>query len=395
MSVSRVLVLDASARQALAACRALGHARYEVGAAGYSRAELAGYSRYTARYHQLPNPSGSERVFMGALESVVAEFGYSALVATDDATLARLNSSRPSIPTMPALGEPFTSLTNKLHLAELAGRQGVDYPETYPIDNVEQVETALELTGLPAVVKAERSAVARPAAVGWHSGVRIAYDAASAREAVAMLAAKGLRPIVQRRVRWSSKTNVVIIRRGGRSELRYAHRVLREVPPHGGMGVAMETMAPDEGDAALSLQALERICDGAGYNGLAQAELYIGDGQAWLIDVNPRLWGSTWFAERLGLRVTERALRAALDEPPLPDAAYDVGRRFHHLPHELRWIKRQPPIRRSLLEVARGMRPGDLFEYVDWSDLGALTRYAGHKAAFATSRALRATNHQR
>ena len=376
MNRVRVLVLDASARQSLAACRSLGRAGHEIGAAGYRPTGLAGYSRYTTRYHELPSPFGSEGAFIDALEGVIAAFGYTALVATDDATLARLNGCPPSIPTVPALGEPFTRLTDKRYLAELARQHGVDYPETYPADTAEQIETALRATGLPAIVKAERSAVARPNDLGWHSGARVVHDSASGQEAAAMLAEKGLRPIVQRRVRWSEKINVVIIRRGGRSELRYAHRVLREIPPRGGMGIAMETMAPDERNAALSLRALEQVCDGAGYEGLAQAELYVGEGRAWLIDVNPRLWGSTWFAERLGLRVAERALRAALDQPPLADADYPVGRRFHHVPQEWRWIFRQPPAWRSLLEVARGTRPGDLFEYIDWSDLGALTRYA-------------------
>ena len=389
MKRTRVLVLDASARQSLAACRSLGRAGYGVGAAGYQRRALSGYSRYTTRYHELPTPFGDEAEFSEALERIIARFGYEALVATDDATLARLNGRPPSIPTSPTLGEPFARLTDKVSLAALAGEHDVDYPETHRVDTADEIESALHATGFPAIVKAERSAVARHDSLGWLSGAYVVRDLASARDAAAVLHGKGLRTIVQRRVRWTEKINVAIVRRDGRSELRYAHRVLREIPPEGGMGVAMVTLAADEPSAAVSLRALEEVCDGAGYEGIAQAELYLGDGRAWLLDVNPRLWGSTWFAERLGLRVTERALRAALREDALPDAVYAAGRRFHHVPHEWGWISYQRPAWRALVQVARGTRPGDLFEYVDWTDSRTLARYAYDRAAQLTLSRLR------
>lgn len=377
----RVLVLDASARQSLAACRSLGRSGYEVGAAGYRTSALSGYSRYTSLYHELPTPFGTERAFADELERVISRFGYEAVVATDDATLARLNGRPPSVPTVPTLGEPFNRLTDKLALSDLARERDVDYPETYRAGTVDELHAALGETGFPAIVKAERSAVARPDGLGWLSGAYVVRNRAAGEDALAALTDKGLQPIVQRRVDWSEKINVAIVRREGRSELRYAHRVLREIPPDGGMGVAMETLAPDDPSAAGSLRALEEVCDAAGYEGVAQAELYLGGGRAWLLDVNPRLWGSTWFAERQGLRVTERAVRAALGRPPLADATSKPGRRFHHVPHEWRWIAHQPPAWRSLLDVALATRPGDLFEYVDWTDLGALARYAYDKAA--------------
>lgn len=381
MEPVRALVLDATSRQSLAACRALGRAGYEVGAGGYARGALAGYSRYTTRYHMLPSPFGPEDVFADGLEDVIRAFGYNVLIATDDGTLARLNGRPPSIATVPTLGPAFARLTDKLALAELGERFGFDYPASYPAEEPELVEKALDAVGLPAIVKARASAVARPDRVVPARGASVVRDRVAAHAAAKALAESGVPPIVQERVRWTEKMNAVVIRRGGESEFRYSHRALRELPPEGGIGVTLETVALDDPSAAESLAALERVCDAAGYEGLAQAEFYRGPGRTWLLDVNPRLWGSTWFIERLGLQPVERAVRAALGEPPRPQPEYPAGRRFHHLPSEWVWIFKHDSFLRPLLEVVRSTRRGDLFEYADGSDNRAMVRYAFDKVA--------------
>lgn len=372
---AKVLVLDATSRPSLAACRALGRAGHEVAAAGHAAAAIAGASRYTARYHRLPGLLDDGSEFAAALERLAAEFGYEAMFATDDGTLAHLHRLRPPIPTVPTFGDPFALLTDKVRLAELARRSGVDYPPTYLAHTPEHLDRALGSVRYPAIVKAERSGVATGERLASSQGATVAHDEGAARAAVEALDRDGLRPIVQERVGGTEKTNVVVLRRDGRSEVRYAHRVLRENPPEGGIGVTLETLAPEDPRAARSLEALERVCEAAGYEGLAQAELYLSEERAWLIDVNPRLWGSTWFAERLGLRVVERSLRFALGRAPLDAGpAYPAGERFHHLPGELRSALRERPVWSSLLRLARSYRPGDYVEYADWSDPGPLLR---------------------
>jgi biotin carboxylase len=374
---TRVLVLDAGIRQSLAACRALGRAGYEVGMGGYSECTLAAHSRYTARYHVLPDPSGPEEPFRLALEALLAVHGYEVVISTDDATLARLAGLDLDVPTSPSFGPGFRRLTDKASLAAVSAEAGVAYPITYEPADDEPVESVLEVTGLPVVVKGARSADASEGAVHHFKGAVVALDVQDAGEALEAFRADGLAPIVQRRVEGVEKLNAVVLRARGRSEFRYVHRVLREVPIEGGTGIALETISPDAGTGAEVLAMLERLCDAAGFEGLAQAEFYRdrADRRLYVIDVNPRLWGSTWFAERLGLEVADRAVRFALGRPRPAQPAYPTGRRFHHLPGEVRWLLSHGGRVPSLRELAATVRPWDVFEYQDGRDPFPLVRH--------------------
>lgn len=371
-----VLVLDPWVRASLAACRALGRsADFDVGVGGYHSGRMAAgpaaSSRYANRYHVLPEPGGPGSAFQKALARLIATHAYDVVLATDDITLARLATVDVPVPTFPDVGSAFQSLTNKAALAEICAPIGVAYPETRaPSDELQTARAADELK-LPVVVKSSRSAEAGPEAVRSAKGARVCWAVSDAVKAAADIRRVGLQPILQARVRFKEKLNAVVIRSKGASEYRYAHVVLREAPPSGGIGVAVETVSAEAGAGAEAVDLLERVCDAAGYEGLAQAEFYrsADDGQLYLVDVNPRLWGSTSFVERLGQRVVERGVRFALGLTPLGPAEYPLGKRFHTAFGELRWLQGQRSKVAGLAELLRTSRPWDTFEYLDGHDL--------------------------
>jgi predicted ATP-grasp superfamily ATP-dependent carboligase len=371
----RVLVLDASARQTLAACRALGRAGLEVATAGSAPGELAGRSRYSVRYHVLSDPVRTAAWFGDALRALVERHGYEAVVATGDATIARLHSVASSVPTVPAGGLGFERLVDKVGLSAMCAEVGLAYPRTHPIaDSDGAARGALTELGSPLVVKASRSALATPAAVHEHAGATVTTDPAEAEDAARAIRAAGIEPIAQEYVRRRAKIDVALVRRGGRSEVRLAYAVLRDIPLTGGLGVTLETLSPERGPGADAVSALEVLCDAAGYEGLANGEFCVSadDGRLVLVEVNPRLWASSWFGERLGQRIAERCVFHALGLPPPPSAPYPPGRRFHHPVGELRWALQHRRRTRPLLSVLRSLRLRDVYEYDDLSDLGPL-----------------------
>jgi predicted ATP-grasp superfamily ATP-dependent carboligase len=373
----RVLVLDASARQALAAVRSLGRRGHDVGTAGYRPIELAGLSRYAARYHELPDPRGAAEPFARALVETIESHSYDVVIASDEATLARFRADSPTAPTYPKIDDSWVRLTDKVTLAELCTEAHVAYPRTLSPASEADDPAAVSSVGTPVVVKPVRSAEAGVGGVAMHVGATITSDAAEALAAVISLRELGLPPIVQQHIPRKDKVNLTVFRRGGQSEMRFVYRVIRDVPLTGGIAMATQTIDPHGGVGAAAIDALERVLDTAGYEGVANGEFVVDEsGELVLIEVNPRLWGSTWFAERLGQRVVERGIRHALQLEPLPSVAYPVGRRFHHLAGELRWLSLHPNKRTAALDLARSLRPRDVFEYDDWSDAGALARYA-------------------
>lgn len=364
----RVLMLDADLRPSLAACRSLGRSGHEVGVCITTGDPFASYSRYAIRTHALPDPRGEASAYHTAIESIVREHAYDVILAVHDWTLARLGSleQQLSVPCFPFVGRSVDLLTDKVGLADLCAATGTAYPATVELaPDVDWTAAMAAVGGLPVVIKGARSSQANQDRIAFQQGATVATSIAQAKSNADFLREQGLVPIMQARIDAVEKVNAAIIRRAGHTELRYAHRVLREVPSTGGVGIALQTIDPEAGVGGEAVSILERVCAAADHVGIAQAELYRarGDRRLYLLDVNPRLWGSTWFAERLGLRVLDRGIRLALDlpAPPYP-AKYAAGRRFHYPPGEWRWLRDHNHLGHALWNIARTTRPWDVFE---------------------------------
>jgi predicted ATP-grasp superfamily ATP-dependent carboligase len=190
-----------------------------------------------------------------------------------------------------------------------------------------------------------------------------------------------LTPIAQRPAERAEKVDVAVVRRGGLSEVRLAYRVVRDVPLTGGLAVTLETVPATKGSGRDAIEALERICAVAGYDGIANGEFCVGaDGSTTLIEVNARPWASMWFAERLGQRVAERCVRHAAGVEPLPPAPPPRHRRYHHVVGELQWASLHDRVAPRLGSLLATTRPWDVFEYDDLGDPWPILRHAVRRA---------------
>lgn len=362
-----ILVLDPVPRHAVAAVRGLGRAGWDVVVAGSERRAdaLASWSRYARPpYQRLPDPHGEAAPFRRALAQVVQRRRIQAVVAITDATIARLRGLDLEVPTVPRLDAGLDQVIDKVALARVCATAAVMYPRTWAPG-----PDAAPGAGWPRVVKPRRTALANAGSVANQTGATVVRGQAEEDAAVAALWAEGLEPIVQERVDRAAKVNVSILRRDGRTGFRIAYRVLLEYPPLGGQAAALVTVDPHDGIGAQALDAAERVCDAAGYRGLANVEFYVqGDGALCLLEVNARVWGSVWLPERLGLRPVERAVLDALGEDLAAPLDYPAGRRFHRPGLEARWLVAPRRDRGPVTRLVQVARPWDVFDLVSVSD---------------------------
>lgn len=362
-----VLVLDPVGRHAVAAVRGLGRAGWDVVVAGVDRRidALAAWSRYaTGEYERVPDPHGEAEPFEVALRELVQRRGCQAIVAISDSTIARLRELDVGVPTVPRMDSGLDRVLDKAGLGAVCADAGVMYPPTWAPEGA-----GAAIAGWPRIVKPRRTAVARPGGVVERTGAFVVHDQAQQETAVAEILAIRLEPIIQERVERAEKVNVSIVRRAGRSSFRIAYRVLHEYPPQGGQAAVLVSLDPRRGIGARALEAAERVCDAAGYNGLANVEFYRQeDGRLCLIEVNPRVWGSAWFPERLGLRPVERAVLEALGEDLLPPRDYPAGRRFHRPTLVAQWLVAPGSERGPARRLLSSLRPWDVFDLVSVTD---------------------------
>jgi biotin carboxylase len=196
-------------------------------------------------------------------------------------------------------------------------------------------------------------------------GAHVVHDYPTASHALGSIRRRGVDPVVQECLD-GEKLQAVIIRREGSTSFRMAFRVRREHPPQRGAEAMLERLRTTAGDGADLTSALERLADAVDYQGLLQAEFYrTASGRLYVIDVNPRLWGSMAFAELLGLGVTERVVRDALGCDPLSVPQESTDRRYHHLAREFRWSRAQPGGFASVLATSS---PRDVWDLPSLTD---------------------------
>lgn len=362
-----ILVLDPIARHTVAAVRGLGRAGWDVVVGGYDRSAdaLAARSRYVSGpYERLPDPHGSPAPFEAALREVVRRRHVQAVVVVSDSTIAQLRRLTIDVPTIPRMDAALDRILDKVDLSASCAAAGVRYPPTWLADGPPPGDA-----GWPRIVKPRRTAEVRPGRVVGRTGAFVVESAAQERAAIEALLGEDLEPIVQVRVDRTHKISVAIVRHRGRTTFRVAYRVLLEYPPRGGQAAAIVGIDPDHGIGARAIEAAERVCDAAGFEGLANVQLYgQADGSLCLIEINPRVYGTIGFPEHLGLRPMERAVLAALGEDPPPPLGYRPGRRFHRPLLVGHWLLAPREDRGTAWALPLVARPWDVVDLVSLTD---------------------------
>jgi predicted ATP-grasp superfamily ATP-dependent carboligase len=317
-----VLLMDASYHGSLAAVRAFGRAGISVTVAGPSPRALAARSRFARRWVQAPSMENPEELVSWLCAFGEANPNYHLAITSDDVAWLvahHLPELSPWYRIYSAGGDVLRRVLDKRKLADACAAVGIpspasrfpssDEPSTfaaefqYPVLLKPRTQVLLHMHGKGLLVKSPDQ-------------LSTAFDAYS----------RGNRHHPYLLSRWpelgapilqayypSAAENILsvagFVDREGHMVALASRKVLQR-PRRLGIGLCFESapLRPEIRDA------LAALCRHVGYFGVFEAEFIEEDGEALLIDFNPRFYGQMQFEVDRGLNLPLLAYRAALGQ---------------------------------------------------------------------------------
>ena len=314
----RILVTDGHYKHTLGAVRLLADHGHDVIVSAPRRMAMASVSRSTWRRVRGPAAASGEP-FLAHLDAMVRRHRPGMILPVGAAACGLLSRHRDRWPGV-AIVLPDAAIMDraldKRSMLALATELGIAVPRTEePADDAD-LERAGGVVGYPLVIKAPLEGRTGVAYVDEPSGLATAVAAYRERYDLP----PGTMPLLQQRI-VGPGLGVFATYQAGRLRRVMAHRRLREFPATGGESTCCELVH----DAALR-NAGRRILDALAWHGVAMVEFKRDrtDGRDYLMEVNPKLWGSLDLALAAGAEFPLDLVRIASGEE-LPDLGTPDG----------------------------------------------------------------------
>jgi protein-tyrosine-phosphatase/predicted ATP-grasp superfamily ATP-dependent carboligase len=299
-----ILVTDAHKLAGLGAVRSLGRAGHRV-IAGYPQGEeqpAGAWSRYWSSELRYPSPRLHHFEFRNWLFDLASRGTIDGILPVVESSIVGVASVRRELPSgfltiLP--GDSALEYTlSKYRSTEKALSLGIPCPPTLFIsDGTPPKEWNRNLSSLrfPVIIKTDNYLTPE----GTYEPGRnfIAADTDAAKRILCGLELKPTRIIAQEVIPGDG-TGAFLLRFGGKTCLRFAHRRLHEVPYTGGVSSFRESIHDDE---LVSLG--EALLNAIDYDGVAMVEFRRSavDGKPYFLEINGRLWGSLALALHCGV----------------------------------------------------------------------------------------------
>jgi len=323
--MTKVLVLDAMQRSALAVTRSLGKKSIDVTCADERMRTLAGASKYCKDRVTYPSPQHQPDAFIEALVRLAEAQRFDALFPVSDRTtsLVLKHRSRFTGVRIPYRNpQAFDLLSDKGQLAELAAKLGIRVPRTRMLrDRSDAIRLADEI-GYPIVIKPVSQAANVPLRGQTHANVYYATDCS---ELLAVLENRlhlRQQPILLQQFIRGTGAGLFTLFHNGAPVVFFAHRRLREKPPSGGVSVLSESCVADPELVEVCRKILRHV----GWDGVAMVEFKLSsEGTPYLMEVNARFWGSMQLAVDAGVDFPYLQYQSVMGETPSHSGAYRTG----------------------------------------------------------------------
>jgi len=289
-----VLVLDARQRSALAVVRSLGSKGVRVISADTSSQALAGSSKFSFASEVYADSSNSD-AFIDDVNRIIQKYDIKVLYPTTEVTVYTLLEFQENLlPVKLPFNDIDTvrSLSDKAALIERCKQLSVQAPSSEYYDNFQALAASSSHFDFPVVLKPILSKIKVDGA--WlATSVTYAYSQSELESIASTSIAFRDHPFMLQEYIKGHGAGVFLLYDHGTCIAHFAHKRLREKPPTGGVSVLSESIRADE----KQLNTAKKILDSVSWHGVAMVEFKVTEaGEPYIIEVNPRFWGSLQLA---------------------------------------------------------------------------------------------------
>ncbi|MBC7611219.1 MAG: ATP-grasp domain-containing protein [Polaromonas sp.] len=318
----KVLVLDAplggTVAMQVVQCLATDGA-FAISVASTDPRPIAKYSRWVKRFYRLP-AGRDQTATLHRLKSILRSERFDILLPVGVDEIAFLANhmddelrSLTRIPDQPS-AKAFEIANSKSLLSAFMEEHGIEHPRTVRFD-AQDPSMPERLAGLALPV------ITKPTWGGGGSGIRVFESREPLCAHLAEHSAPG-NPLVAQEFVGDHDVGVAVYCRAGEILYMTMQRVTSSAP---------QTFRPSKAihffESAKLTELVARLMKALAWNGIAQVDLRVDSatGDAHVLEINPRYWGSVLGSQRMGVNFPAIACRMAVGLL-LPEAGYRHGR---------------------------------------------------------------------
>ncbi len=324
--MKRAVVLDARYRMSLPVIRALGKENVPTDAADLSTTpyakSLGFYSRYVNNCFSLPSPDAEN--YIEKLKEI-CKGDKPVLLPCGIDSLIEITKKQEEVSKFAHIAVPsydsFKLANDKSALMDFAEKLGIPTPKTTTLGDGESIDELAKRLTFPVVIKYREGELLK---LDPQNRYKIVCDADTFKEAFLKMHEAQAYPLVQQYIEGDGFGVSAVFDKNHEPIEIFCHHRLREYPISGGPSSMCESYWDDTlvSHAVKLLKALK-------WTGVAMVE-FKGD---YLMEINPRFWGSLALAPLSGCNIPYALYRAALGECSNGDVSpnYKIGRKMHFI----------------------------------------------------------------
>ncbi|HPZ06808.1 MAG TPA: ATP-grasp domain-containing protein [Candidatus Eremiobacteraeota bacterium] len=324
--MSGVFVTDGRWHKTLAVVRSLGKKNINVTCGDSTNLCSSFFSRYCNKKILYPSVKKNPKKFIEFLSRELEEKKYSVLFPMEEDTINLITdnleafSKDVSIPLVNR--ETLAIAMNKGELVKFASNSGIPCPKTYFIKDLNDIKAIENKINFPVIIKPTRSSGAK--------GVKYIEFKKDLEKEYRKIHNIFPYPLIQERIPSGGEAIGVsaIFNQDSNLIASFTHRRIREYPVTGGASTLCEScLRPSITDLAIEL--LKKL----NWFGVAMVEFKVnpGDNTPYLMEINPRFWGSLQLAIYSGVDFPYLLYKIALKEKVIKIKEYKIGTKFRWL----------------------------------------------------------------